>query len=110
MVSLRESLATLDTAAAMRLVVDARPKLFRKVAELRAAHLKSGGELSVRTRDSYAADARRVSAAGGNPLELAGTVATFRKLRAACLWKAREDLRECLATRVRHQIENLPHF
>jgi hypothetical protein len=97
MVSLRESLATLDTAAAMRLVVDARPKLFSKVAELRAAHLKSGGELSVRTRDSYSADARRVSAAGGNPLELAGTVATFRKLRAACLWKAREDLRECLA-------------
>lgn len=97
MVSLRESLATLDTAAAMRLVVDARPKLFSKVAELRAAHLKSGCELSDRTRDSYAADARRVSAAGGNPLPLAGTAATFRKLRAACLWKAREDLRECLA-------------
>ena len=97
MVSLRESLATLDTDAAMRLVVDARPKLFSKVAELRAAHLKSGGELADKTRDSYAADARRVSAAGGNPLELAGTAATFRKLRAACLWKAREDLRECLA-------------
>jgi hypothetical protein len=97
MASLRESLAALDTDAAMRLVVDARPNLFRMVAELRAAHLKSGGELSDKTRDSYAADARRVSAAGGNPLSLAGTVATFRKLRAACLWKAREDLRECLA-------------
>lgn len=97
MVSLRESLAASDTDAAMRLVVDARPKLFGKVAELRAAHLKSGGELSDKTRDSYAADARRVAAAGGNPLSVAGTVASFRKLRAACLWKAREDLRECLA-------------
>ena len=97
MASLRESLATLDTDAALRLVADARPNLLRMVAELRAAHLKSGGELSDRTRDSYAADARRVSAAGGNPLSLAGTVASFRKLRAACLWKAREDLRECLA-------------
>ena len=63
MVSLRESLATLDADAAMRLVVDARSKLFSKVAELRAAHLKSGGELSDRTRDGYASDARRVAAA-----------------------------------------------
>ena len=30
-------------------------------------------------------------------MSLAGTAASFRKLRAACLWKAREDLRECLA-------------
>ena len=97
MATLRESLAALDRDAALRLVADVRPNLFSKVAELRAAHLKSGGELSDRTRDSYAADARRVSAAGGNPLSLAGTLATFRKLRAACLWKAREDLRECLA-------------
>lgn len=97
MVSLRESLATLDTDAAMRLVADVRPKLFSKVAELRDAHLKSGGELTDKTRDSYASDARRVSEAGGNPLSAAGTAATFRKLRAACLWKAREDLRECLA-------------
>lgn len=97
MVSLRESLATLDTDAAMRLVTDVRPKLFSKVAELRAAQLKGGGELADKTRDSYASDARRVSAAGGNPLSVAGTAASFRKLRAACLWKAREDLRECLA-------------
>lgn len=97
MVSLREKLAALDTDAAMRLVVDARPKLFSKVAELRDAQLKGGGELADRTRDSYASDARRVSEAGGNPLSVVGTAATFRKLRAACLWKAREDLRECLA-------------
>jgi hypothetical protein len=38
-----------------------------------------------------------VSAAGGNPLTLAGTKASFRKLRAACLWHAREQLRETLA-------------
>jgi hypothetical protein len=70
--------------------------LFAKVAELRAAHLSGGGELADRTRDSYASDAARVANAGGDPMALAGTAASFRKLRAACLWKAREDLRECL--------------
>lgn len=97
MACLREKLAASDTDAALRLVADARPKLFSKVAELRALHLKSGGQLSDKTRDSYAGDARRVAVAGGNPMALAGTYASFRKLRAACLWKAREDLRECLA-------------
>jgi hypothetical protein len=97
MATLREKLAASDTDAALRLVSDAKPKLFSKVTELRATHLKGGGELSDRTRDSYAADARRVGAAGGNPAALAGTYASFRKLRAACMWKAREDLRECLA-------------
>ena len=97
MVSLRKKLATLDTDAAMRLVNDVRPKLFAKVAEMRTVHLKGGGELADRSRDSYAADAKRVAAAGGNPAALAGTAASFRKLRAACRWKAREDLRECLA-------------
>ena len=96
MATLREKLAASDTDAALRLVTDAKPKLFSKVAELRAAHLKDGGELSHRTRDSYAADARRTAAAGGNPAALAGTYASFRKLRAACMWKARADLRECL--------------
>lgn len=70
--------------------------LFARVAELRAAHLSGGGELADRTRDSYAADAARVAQAGGDPMALAGTAASFRKLRAACLWKARQDLRECL--------------
>ena len=97
MVSLREKLATSDTDAALRIVVVARPKLFSLVAELRTSHLKCGGELADKTRDGYAADARRVAAAGGNPMALAGTYASFRKLRAACVWKAREDLRECLA-------------
>lgn len=97
MASLREKLAALDTDAALRLVADARPMLFAKVAELRAHHLKGGGELADRTRDSYASDARRVAAAGGNPMAVAGTAASFRKLRAACVWKTREDLRECLA-------------
>ena len=97
MATLREMLARADTDAALRLVADAKPKLFGKVAELRAAHLKGGGELSDRTRDSYADDAKRVAKAGGDPMALAGTYASFRKLRAACMWKAREDLRECLA-------------
>ena len=97
MATLRERLAASDTDAALRLVADVRSNLFSKVAELRADHLKGGGELSDRTRDGYAADARRVAAAGGNPMALAGTYASFRKLRAACVWKAREDLRECLA-------------
>lgn len=70
--------------------------LFARVAELRAAHLSGGGELADRTRDSYAADAARVASAGGDPMARAGTAASFRKLRAACMWKAREDLRECL--------------
>ena len=97
MATLREKLAALDTDAALRLVADVRSNLFSKVAELRADHLKGGGELADRTRDSYAADARRVAAAGGDPMALAGTYASFRKLRAACVWKAREALRECLA-------------
>jgi len=97
MVTLREKLATSDSDAALRLVADARPRLFSRVAELRALHLKDGGELSDRTRDSYAGDARRVAKAGGNPMALAGTYASFRKLRAACLWRAKEDLRECMA-------------
>ena len=97
MLPLRERLATLNTDAAMRLVVDVRHQLFEKVKEMRAAHLKDGGKLSDRTRESYAADARRVADSGGNLALLAGTAASFRKLRAACLWKAREDLRECLA-------------
>lgn len=97
MATLREKLAALDTIAAMRLVADAKPQLFSKVAELRATHLQGNSELSDRTRDSYAADAARVSRSGGDPLPLAGTYASFRKLRAACMWKAREDLRECLA-------------
>ena len=97
MATLREKLAASDTDAALRLVADVRSNLFSKVAELRADHLKGGGELADRTRDGYASDARRVAAAGGDPMALAGTYASFRKLRAACVWKAREDLRECLA-------------
>lgn len=97
MATLREKLAASDTIAAMRLVADAKPQLFSKVAELRATHLQGSGELSDKTRDSYAADAARVQLAGGDPMALAGTYASFRKLRAACMWKAREDLRECLA-------------
>lgn len=98
MATLRERLATLDTDSALRLVSEVRSDLFSKVAELRAAQLKVGGALCDRTRDGYSDDARRVAAAGGNPLALAGTAASFRKLRAACLWKARQDLRECLST------------
>ncbi len=97
MATLREKLAASDTDAALRLMADVRSNLFSKVAKLRADHLKRGGELADRTRDGYAADARRVAAAGGDPMALAGTYASFRKLRAACIWKAREDLRECLA-------------
>lgn len=96
MATLRERLAASDTDAALRLVAEARPRLFSKVAELRTCHLKNASELSDLTRDSYSADARRVASAGGDPRSIAGTYASFRKLRAACLWKAREDLRECL--------------
>jgi len=97
MTTLREKLATLDTDAALRLVSNVRPGLFNKVTQLRKLHLKGASELSDRTKDGYAADARRVAASGGNVLALAGTYASFRKLRAACFWRAREDLRECLA-------------
>ena len=97
MATLREKLAALDTEAALRLVSNVRPQFFAKVAELRGTHLKGGAELCDKTRDGYAADARRVAAAGGDPQVLAGTAASFRKLRAACMWKAREDLRECFA-------------
>jgi hypothetical protein len=97
METLREKLAGLGTDAALRVVINARASLFSKVAELRAEHLKGAGELTDRTRDSYASDAARVARAGGDPMALAGTYASFRKLRAACAWKAREDLRECLA-------------
>jgi hypothetical protein len=64
---------------------------------MRAEHLKGARELADKSRDSYCDDARRVSAAGGDPMTLSGTRPSFRKLRAACLWHAREQLRETLA-------------
>lgn len=97
MATLRKKLAAAsDNDDALRLVVNARPKLFAMVAELREAH---GGcsKLSDKSRDSYSADAQRVANAGGDPRTLAGTYASFRKLRAACIWRTREELRECLA-------------
>jgi hypothetical protein len=92
-----ERLRALDNDDALRLVGQLRPQLFEQVATLRAEHLKGGRELAAKSTDSYRDDARRVSAAGGDPLTLAGTKASFRKLRAACLWHAREQLRETLA-------------
>ena len=97
MVKLVERLRALDNDDALRLVGQLRPQLFEQVATLRAEHLKGGRELAAKSTDSYRDDARRVSAAGGDPLTLAGTKASFRKLRAACLWHAREQLRETLA-------------
>jgi hypothetical protein len=97
MATLREKLAAAsDNDDALRLVVDARPKLFAMVAELREAHGGSS-KLSDKSRDSYSADAKRVANAGGDPRTLAGTYASFRKLRAACIWRILEELRECLA-------------
>lgn len=103
MATLRERLAASETDAALRLVAEARPRLFSKVAELRNRHLKNDCELSDLTRDSYSADARRVADAGGDPRDIAGTYASFRKLRAACLWKAKQDLRECLMNADRYR-------
>lgn len=97
MAKLRERLQALDNDAALRLVGQLRPQLFEQVATLRAEHLKGARELTDKSRDSYRDDARRVSSAGGDPMTLAGTPASFRKLRAACLWHAREQLRETLA-------------
>lgn len=96
MATLRERLAASDTDAALRLVAEARPVIYSKVAELRNSYLKNSCKLSDLTRDSYSADAARVARAGGDPRTIAGTYASFRKLRAACIWKIREDLRECL--------------
>ena len=97
MATLREKIgAASDNDDALRLVVNARPKLFAMVAELREAHM-GGSKLSDKSRDSYSADAKRVADAGGDPRTLAGTYASFRKLRAACIWKTCEELRECLA-------------
>lgn len=95
MASLVKRLGALGNDDALRLVAQVRPQLLAKVAELRAAHLK-GGPLAQKTKDGYRRDARRVSAAGGDPRVVSGTAASFRKLRAACIWQAREDLRECL--------------
>ena len=97
MAKLVERLRALDNDDALRLVGQLRPQLFEQVATLRAEHLKGGRELAAKSTDSYRDDARRVSAAGGDPRTLAGTKASFRKLRAACLWHAREQLRETLA-------------
>lgn len=97
MANLVERLRAVDNDGALRLVGQLRPQLFDQVATLRAEHLKGGRELAAKSTDSYRDDARRVSAAGGDPRTLAGTKASFRKLRAACLWHAREQLRETLA-------------
>lgn len=95
-------LAAMPADAAASWVAESRPKLQAKVAELRAKHLK-GGKLRDETRASYAADAARVAAAGGDPRSLAGTPSSFRKLRAACKWAAREDLRLALLDADRHR-------
>lgn len=97
MAKLVERLRALANDDALRLVGQLRPQLFEQVATLRAEHLKGARELADKSRDSYRDDARRVSAAGGDPMTLSGTPASFRKLRAACLWHAREQLRETLA-------------
>ena len=97
MAKLVERLRALDNDDALRLVGQLRPQLFEQVATLRAEHLKGAREVSDKSRDSYRDDARRVSAVGGDPGDLAGTKDSFRKLRAACLWHAREQLRETLA-------------
>lgn len=97
MVTLARQLLEASNDGAMRIIASLRPQLFAKVTELRATHLKGGRELSDKSRDSYRDDARRVAAKGGDPMTLAGTNASFRKLRAACLWHAREQLKETLA-------------
>ena len=96
MATLREQLTTLSNDDALRLVARVRQPLLDQVATLRNEHLKGVSELSDKSRDSYRADALRVAAARGDLLSLAGTAASFRKLRAACIWKAREDLKETL--------------
>lgn len=90
-------LRAMSTDDAMRLVAQLRPQFFAKVAALRSEHLQGKGSLSAKSTDSYREDARRVDEAGGDPLKLAGTSASFRKLRAACRWQAREQLSEVLA-------------
>lgn len=97
MVTLAQRLGAMGNDDALRLVAQVRPQLLVKVTELRNVHLKNGVELSDKSRDSYRGDALRVSAAGGDPRDLAGTAASFRKLRAACAWTAKEELRETLA-------------
>ena len=85
MAKLIERLRALDNDDALRLVGQLRPQLFEQVATLRAEQLKGAREVSDKSRESYREDARRVSDAGGSPGDLAGTKASFRKLRAACL-------------------------
>lgn len=97
MAKLVERLRALDNDGALRLVGQLRPQLFEQVATLRAEHLKGARELTDKSRDAYRDHARRVRDAGGDPMTLAGTRDSFRVLRAACLWHAREQLRETLA-------------
>lgn len=98
MANLREQLRAAGNDGAVRLVASLRPQLLAQVATLRDEHLKGARELAAKSSDSYRSDALRVAAAGGDPLTLAGTRASFRKLRAACLWHEREQLRELLAS------------
>lgn len=80
----------------MSVVASLRPQVLAEVATLRVEHLKGVRELSAKSTDAYAGHAKRVKASGGDPRTLAGTAASFRALRAACLWQAREQLRELL--------------
>lgn len=96
--SLRQQPRAAGHDDAVRLVASMRAQLLAQVATLRDEHLKGARELAAKSSDGYRSDALRVAAAGGDPLALAGTRASFRKLRAACLWHEREQLRELLAS------------
>lgn len=94
--TLRERIQQLNDDDAMRLVVGLRPELFAKVAELRRTHLQGEPTRSAESIAQYEAQAKRAAARGWDIAGMVGSKSSFRVLRAACKWKARQDLRAVL--------------
>jgi hypothetical protein len=81
---------------ALSWLATSRPHWHARIAALRTEHLETGArEPSQKTKDQYSSDAQRVAKAGSVGA-LAGCSSSFYKLRAAAVWKAKEDLRELL--------------
>lgn len=92
----RERLERMSSEQALAWFAEARPHWHKRVAALRSSLLNGEKKKGDRTREQYADDARRVAAADYAIGAVAGCASSFYKLRAASVWKAKEDLRELM--------------
>lgn len=93
---LARDVASMSTYDAERWFAEQRPKMHAYVSSVRNVYLKGDRKISAATEKSYLSDVDRVLNAGGDIRKVAGTRASFRKIRAACVWHAKEEIKELL--------------